>query len=134
METKHDITKMATDIKVLKFQLQCLQRDNNMLMAHIGKTADKLAGHIEDTNERLNKRIDKTIDYAHHISKDLARDGRVTLNHLMRVEETVEQLQAHIMPSVTAFENDVANIIGAPSYEARERPRATPAARSGTLS
>ena len=126
METKHDTAKLAADIEVLKFQIQCLQRDNNMLMEHLGKTADRLAGYIDTTNVR----VEKIYQCVKHVSEDLARDGRATLNHLMRLDTTVEQLQAVIMPTVTAFENDVANIIVASAYDARERPLTTSPARN----
>jgi hypothetical protein len=127
MENKNDTAKLAADIEVLKFQIQCLQRENNAFRIHNSKRVEDLAGCIVDTNTRITK----VVEYAKQLSADMYRDGRVTLNHLMRLEETVEQLQANIMPTVTAFENEVANIIGAPAYDARERPHTTPSARAG---
>lgn len=125
--TQDDIAKLLTELAELKSRVVRLERADETTTAHLMKTTERLAGAIDDTNVRL----EKVREYAKLISDDMFKDGTLAMNYLARLDLTVAQLQAHIMPTVTAFEAEVADIVGLPSYVARERRSAPPMAGAG---
>ena len=118
MENKNDTAKLAADIEVLKFQIQCLQRENNALMAHIGTTAEKLAGHIDDTNARHVKLREYVIDF---LAKKVFADSEFVLQITKHLSQAIDEQEEITMPWAESFRAELAKHVGHPSYRAPER-------------